>query len=146
MDAKCIKKLGRSDITVKEYFVPEGFGAVVMASVIFTFILMFRRDNLLPAPHNETAWYPWKMIGDQFPQVAQFLYDLQPKLFYPMFLVHIGEAIALDIFKLQKHSVARGTGVWWTFVVGHFFEGFTSFLRFDKKIKTLQAEKEKRKH
>lgn len=143
MDAAALAGLGRADVTVKRYTTPSALGLLNMTLVALTFLLMHRRANLAA---DDGHWLLFRPLVARFPATFAFLYRLQPWLFLPVLAIHTAEAWWLDRSRLRRHSVPRMSAVWWKWVVGHFFEGFTSYQRFDRLVLDERAKKEKRTH
>ena len=124
MDRDAMKALGRSDISVREYRAPRGFHAVVFWACVFTFALLFRRQNLLPGSwvHDAVLRY--------VPSFAHFLVVVRPWVFGGMVASHLTEATFMAWTRLRKHSVPFGSGLWWTWMLSTFIEGFGAFQRY----------------
>lgn len=142
MDRAAVQGLGRSDITIKEYTTPSTLGLVNISLVALTFLLMHRRANLEPQSPASLL----KPLATHFPGFLAFLHRIQPYMFAPVLTIHIAEMLWLDLTRLSKHSVPRLSATWYKWMLGHFFEGFTSFQRFDALVFAERAKKEKRAH
>jgi hypothetical protein len=118
MDNDTITGLQRNKITVKEYVPPRGFHAVVFAACLATFILLSRPANYLPG----------SLIHTYFPQFAVFVYSVRNWIIYPMVALHLVECFLMRR-KMEKHSVALFSRVWWMWLVSSFIEGAGSFQR-----------------
>ena len=142
MDRAAHAGLGRDGVTITRYTTPSALGLLNMTLVALTFLLMHRRGNL--APDDPSSLF--RPLVTRFPSTFAFLYGLQPWLFAPVLVIHTAEAWWLDRSRLRRHGVPRMSAVWWKWVVGHFFEGFTSYQRFDAFVLEERAKREKRKH
>lgn len=117
MDQDCIEALGRDSITIKEYWAPKGFDAVVFVTCFSTYILLSR-------PENVSFVFPF------VPEFAAFVLKIRLLVLYPMIVIHLVEA-SLMIRKLQRHSVPFFSKLWWVWTVSCFIEGVGSFRRYD---------------
>lgn len=145
LDAQCIGALKRSPITVKAYPMPKGLQATVLSVCIATFLVLGRRATLAPPPAvNNTPLFG--AMAQRYPAAFAWLYKIQPQVLYPMIAVHLTEAVWMDRSRLSRHSVARGSGVWWMWIVGTFLGGFPHFSRIDAMVEEEKARKEKLKH
>jgi hypothetical protein len=119
MDSDTIVGLKRSKITVKEYRAPKGFHAVVFVTCLGTYFLLGRPANYLPG----------SLLHDYVPAFAEFVHRVRDWVLYPMVALHLCESYLMRR-KLERHSVALFSTVWWLWVVSAFIEGMGSFKRF----------------
>ncbi|WPH04017.1 Hypothetical protein R9X50_00690100 [Acrodontium crateriforme] len=137
MDQDSLKALGRSDVTVNNFPIPTGLGALPFLVCISTFLCYSQRWWFAPGGIVE------QFLGAGF---AKFSYTIQPYLITIMVLLHGAEAIYFALNKLSKHSVNPHSPVFWLWTFTTFIEGQFAYQRFDKMIATKRAAKEKQKH
>lgn len=135
----CLGKLGLSDITVTEYRAPRGFHAVVFALCLSTYVAFSRRSNFLPG----SVLYSLGL--ERVPRFAEFCYTIQPILLPLMVAIHVFEASYMAVRRLRPHRVPVLSGLWCTWVVSTFIEGFGAFQRFDAIVRRERAKKEQYK-
>ena len=140
MDAEAIDALGRSPITVKKYERPHGFMLVVFVAAFFTYFGFSRRANFEPGS------LLFDSILRHVPQFANFCWLVQPIVFYPMLILHTGEAIYMAWSRLSKHTVPFGGPLWLSWICSTFIEGYGSFIRFDTLVKEEEARRANAKH
>jgi hypothetical protein len=127
MDKAALEGLGRSDIGIKEYKLPRpGWQAGVFTVCAVTMAVFCRRGNLVKG-----SWIyegALKYLPDGF---LQFLYTVQPLVFWGMLVIHSSEAAWMGKGRLRRHGVRLFSGVWWMWILSTFVEGFGAFVRFD---------------
>jgi len=142
MDNSCLEKLHRSPFTLGHYIPPRGFHALLMVLTTLTFTTFFSRTLL--APNAPSALFgPLPVL---FPSVFGWFWTIQPWVFWPMLVAHLGEAVYLDRSRLRRHGVPRGGKLWWKWVVGTVFEGFGNFVRIDAWAAEMQRKKDAKAH
>jgi len=142
MDNTCLEALDRSPFTLGHYIPPRGLHAVLMVLTTLTFLTFFSRALLTPN-------VPSRLFGTlpmMFPSMFSFFWTIQPWVFWPMLVAHLGEAVYLDRSRLRKHGVSRGGTLWWKWVVGCVFEGFGNFVRIDTWAADMQKRKDAKAH
>lgn len=122
MDKQAIAGLGRSRITLKEYRPPKGFFTIVFAVCFGTYVLLSRKENMLPGS------LLYESVLKYFPRFAEFSYGVRDYVIWPMLAIHITEAWIMS-GTLKKHSVPLFSRLWWMWIVSCFIEGFNSFQR-----------------
>ncbi len=139
MDQVALDKLGRSSIVIDRYVPPRGFHLLVFMACVLTFAAFWRRANFEPGSllYENLLW--------RVPGFAAFCGKIQPWLFWPMVLLHATEAAWLDLKRLRRHEVERGTRLWWMWVGSMFIEGLGAKVRFDRLVEARTREKEERK-
>lgn len=142
LDKRTVTGLGREPVTLKRYIPPKGLHLIVGITCLLVYIVLGRRANLSPATCPK-AIKPWL---ERYPAVAEFLWNIQPKAFYPLVGIHIVELLALARLRLTKYSVPVGSGLWWKWIIGTFIEGFGSFQRIDNWAAKEKATLAKAKH
>lgn len=64
----------------------------------------------------------------------------------PVLIIHLVEAYMMDRTRLRKYGVERGSGLWWTWIVSCFIEGYGCHQRIDAAVKRKTKEAELAKH
>jgi len=124
MDQESLTGLGRSPITIKEYRPPKSpIHVITFITSFFTFILLLRKENMLPGS------ILYEAIFKHIPKLASFLARIQPLLISLMLVIH-GIEVFFMISKLEKHSVPLLSKLWWTWVISNFIEGVGAFQRY----------------
>jgi hypothetical protein len=134
LDKECCQRLGRSDVTVKEYRVPEGLDAIPFFVVSATFLAYSQRWWF------EKGQVVEAVLGAAF---ARFSWNIQPWLLWIMVAIHGAEMFYFAYAKLRKHSVSPRSRVWWLWTGSVFIEGVFAMKRFDAMVK---SQREKQKH
>lgn len=80
------------------------------------------------------------------PPLADFLQQYHMVWLILMLILHVVEVIHIEKSRLRKHGTPRFSLAWWGWIIGTFFEGFGSFMRFDQAVEGLKAKKLKEKH
>ena len=124
MDREATSGLQRSEITIKEYRSPAGFGLVVFGACFFTYVLLCRRGNF-----EEGSWIREYLL-DYVPPFRDFAAKVRPIVFYPMVGIHLLEAYTMAKTRLSKHTVPLFSGLWWKWTLSTFVEGVGAFMRF----------------
>lgn len=140
MDKEACAALGISSITMKKYKAPYGFMTVVMAAVVLTIFIFVRRANF-----EKGSWcYDYLLRYVQ--EFAAWAWKVQPLVWWPMVVLHVGEAVYMWRSRLEKHTVRMGGVVWWKWVVSTFFEGYGAFIRFDEVVREEEERRAAAKH
>lgn len=128
-----------TQIVVKRFLAPRGFAAVVLTGVVFYFscFATVRAGFVNP---GTPAWEILEKAG--FPYGARGFRWLVDAIFIPVMAIHIGESWWFDRTRLARFGVARGSGLWWAWMVCCFFEGLTAFKRFDGEVALLRVKKD----
>lgn len=142
MDKACQQGLGRKDLTLKQYFLPEGVHMITHVVCAITFIILHRRANL--SPSTSPAFL--KPLLDRFPTATNFLWTLQPMVFYPMIAIHLTEAAHMHFSRLRSYNVPTGSTLWAKWMLSTFVGGFGNFIQIDAWAAEEKARKEKMKH
>ncbi|KAL7897825.1 hypothetical protein HDV63DRAFT_375941 [Trichoderma sp. SZMC 28014] len=140
MDETAREALGLSNIYINEYAIQQGFDWAPFLGVIFYYFCA------VGLPWLEPGSIPWEMLKAVFPGGPEGFRWLVKAIFWPVVGIHVAEAFLLDRWRLQKHSVARWSRVWWAWEITIFCEGLTSWKRFDRLVAEKKAEKEAKKH
>ncbi|KAH8700472.1 integral membrane protein [Talaromyces proteolyticus] len=135
MHHHCLKALGRSDITIKEYRPPTGFPAVIFTTCLLTFIAFSRRANFEPGSQL------YDLVLRHVPGFAVFCHTIQPLLIILMVAIHLAEAIYLSLYRLKPHNIPFGSRLWLCWFINNFIEGFTCLQRFDALVERERAKK-----
>jgi hypothetical protein len=136
MDAAARAALGgpSSNITLTEYAPPQGFGAFVFGAVLFYFF----SHATLPWVQPGTA--AWSIVSTIFPGGPLRYRWVVKSIFWPVIMLHTAEAVIMDLTRLRKHGVSRGSRVWWLWVTNCWVEGITTFKRIDGVIAAKRAQ------
>lgn len=102
---------------------------IIMVACALTYIAFCRRGNFEPGS------LLWGALLRYVPRFGEFCWRVQPLVFYPMVVLHAGEAGYMVLSRLERHSVRWGSGVWWMWVGSAFLEGWGSFVRFDEGVR-----------
>ena len=141
MDAEAIAGLGRSHVSVKKYVRPYGFMLVVFIGALLFLVSFAKRSNFEPG----------SLLNDNLLRhvpllLANFCWQVQPLIFYPILILHLGEAVYMASSRLSTHTVPMGGQLWLTWVCGTFIEGYGSFVRFDALVKEEELRRANAKH
>lgn len=136
MHKDSLRRLGRSDITLTEYRAPRGFPIVVFGLCLFFYASCFQRSNLLPGS------FVYEYFGYRYvPDLAHFVYNIQPWFFPLVVGIHIFETVLLIVTQLRPLGVPVLSALWCKWVASCLVEGFNTFQRI-KQI--VQEEREKK--
>ncbi|KAI9371529.1 hypothetical protein BJX61DRAFT_534727 [Aspergillus egyptiacus] len=131
MHKESLRRLGLSDITVTEYVPPRGGQIIGFALCLAVLLGYSKRGNFAPG----SLLYETVGLG-KFPRFTEFSYKYQPWIWGPLAVAHAFEAVVLlGWMRLRKHNVKLFSGLWWTWMVLGFVEGFPAWMRFDKVVK-----------
>lgn len=134
MHKACLHHLDLSDITIREYRAPRGFGAVVFTTCLLTFITFSRRAHFQPG--SEFYARVFQYLPASF---VTFCYTIQPLLISLMAAIHLAEAVHLAYYRLRRHNIRFGSGLWLAWFVNDFVEGVTTLRRFDALVAEKRA-------
>ncbi|KAI5462173.1 hypothetical protein BGZ63DRAFT_383163 [Mariannaea sp. PMI_226] len=129
--------LGLSDIVITTYTPPEGFGLVVVSSVLFYFLCA----ATLPWVGPESPVWPY--LQAYFPGGPERYQWVVNVIFWPVIGIHVFECTIFE-GKLKKHGVQRFTAVWFAWQLTTFVEGYTSFKRLDSVVAEIEEKKAKK--
>lgn len=141
MDKTATKALGRSDITVTEYRLPQTAGECVIASWVALAWTIFT----LPST-TQPGSPVYQLAYNASPGFANFLSQSQPYVLSFMLLAHGIEAVYMVRSTLRKHNVPVGSRVWWQWTLSTFGEGFGAFIRFNQIVTEKTKAKAKAAH
>ncbi|GCB26837.1 40S ribosomal protein S8-A [Aspergillus awamori] len=127
MHQECLARLGRSDITIKEYRRPEGIEIFLFFVFATALVAFSRRSNFLPG----SLFYETVGLG-AVPPLAQLFYKTQPFVLTVMAGSHVVEASLFTVKRLKRHGVPVLSLVWCAWVVSNLIEGYTVWRRFDR--------------
>ncbi|KAE8374029.1 hypothetical protein BDV26DRAFT_270747 [Aspergillus bertholletiae] len=140
MHKECLRQLGLSDITIKEYRGPRGWEVVNFAVVVATLIVFSRGSNFLPGSLlYETAGL------DRFPAFTQFCHTVQPIPNTLLLGIHAIEVVLMAVRRLKPYGVPFMSGVWFAWLATIMIEGVWAFRRFDRMVKEEEVKREHRK-
>ncbi|TPR11833.1 hypothetical protein CAN33_0050690 [Aspergillus niger] len=100
MHQECLARLGRSDITIKEYRRPEGIEIFLFFVFATALVAFSRRSNFLPG----SLFYETVGLG-AVPPLAQLFYKTQPFVLTVMAGSHVVEASLFTVKRLKRHGV-----------------------------------------
>ncbi|CAK43681.1 hypothetical protein AnigIFM59636_000632 [Aspergillus niger] len=137
MHQECLARLGRSDITIKEYRRPEGIEIFLFFVFATALVAFSRRSNFLPG----SLFYETVGLG-AVPPLAQLFYKTQPFVLTVMAGSHVVEASLFTVKRLKRHGVPVLSLVWCAWVVSNLIEGYTVWRRFDWVVRQEGAKRE----
>ncbi|MCJ1350067.1 MAG: hypothetical protein MMC33_000048 [Icmadophila ericetorum] len=141
MDEEARARLKRSDITIKEYVLPnKAWQIAIMTASVLTLLAFSKQSNFLPGSLLFDYFLKY------FPRFTVFCYSIQGLVLYPMVMIHAGEAGHMAQSRLEKHSVPQYSLVWWKWVISTFAEGFGAFSRFDEIVAIEKKKRARTKH
>lgn len=140
MNYESCSGLGCSPITIKKYVPPFGLMLVNWLLCFWTLVTFSRRAHFIPG----SLYY--QCIFQHIPSFTNFCYKIQPLVFYTMATIHLTEVIYMERSRLRKHTVRMLSGVWWSWLLSDFVEGWTATMRFDRLVKEEEEKKAKQKH
>ncbi|KAH0607795.1 uncharacterized protein H6S33_002829 [Morchella sextelata] len=141
MHHEALEGLGKSPLVVDVYVPPRTpvqwltFLGVCLGYYGFSF-----RSNFEPG----AAIHDYLLAP--FPTFAALCARFHFEWLFLMLLIHVAEAVHMARGRLRRHQTPRFGGVWWMWVVGTFFEGFGSFLRFDQAVEGVREKRAKATH
>lgn len=141
MDREARSVLNISPIKLTSYLPPQKpahfivFGLCAMAYINFA-----TKHLMVPGTLFYDKVLPW------WPRGPEAYLSTVNKVFYPMLAIHFTEAFFLDRTKLKKYGVARGSALWWKWIVSVFIEGWGSWDRIAAEMDRKTKEAEKAQH
>ncbi|KAL5339057.1 hypothetical protein BJX70DRAFT_177383 [Aspergillus crustosus] len=131
MHKESLHRLNLSDTIVTEYVPPKGAQYVSFAICFAVLVGYSRRQNFEPGSLlYETAGLA------RFPGFTEFSLKWGSWIWGFLAIAHTFEAgVLLAWQRLRKHGVKAFSGLWWTWVVLGFVEGFPAWNRFDELVK-----------
>jgi len=141
MDREARSALDISSIRLTAYVPPTSpFHVTILALCLLAFVSFTTRQWIVPGTFVYDTILPW------FPGGAEWYLLISKFTGLPTLVIHIVEATMLDRKKLRKYGVERGTGLWWSWILSCFVEGFACFQRIDAWVTQKEKEAEKAKH
>lgn len=141
MDREARAALGLSTIKITEYEPPTSLlHRTIFGLCIFTWVIFLMRTRIVEGTWFHDRVLPWFPGGPE-----RFLWIVNT-IALPVLVLHVSEAVWLDVSRLGKHGVERGTALWYKWVVSCFVEGRACFQRIDAMVKRKALEAEKAKH
>lgn len=121
MDKECVQKLGRSDITIKEYRFPtRPFDIFLTVNIIFAFVMFSSKKNFAPD----------SIVGSLLPEaVRAFCVSISAPAFYSILGAHVCEVIYNRKARLGKYNVNPRSGAYWMWTISNFLDGFPTMMR-----------------
>lgn len=120
MDQECVRALGRSDITVKNFEFPKGAGLVVFLTVVGGLAGWSKRSFF----ERGGLWSSWLSEG-----ARERCFAIQPWFFWGIVVVHLLEASFFMPGKLKRHNVNPASWDYWLWLGDTFFQGIGSMKR-----------------
>lgn len=141
MDRISREALGISDIQITEYEPPTSFLHVLIAGLcLYTAVIFSTMSYITPGTFFYDSILPY------FPGGPEFFLWLAKTIAVPVMVIHVAEASLLDMSRLRKYGVERGSGLWFMWMGSCFIEGYGCFQRIDKTVKRKKREAEKAQH
>jgi hypothetical protein len=138
MDKESLKKLNRSDVTVKRYILPNRiWQRCLITLAVSVFVVFSRRSNLEP---GAIAYDTFAMLSPAF---AQFCAEVRLLTLYGMTGIHVAEAFYMAIVHLPKYNVRPFAWLWFQWTLSCFVEGVCSFRRIKKLVQEERKVKKK---
>ncbi|KAK1029025.1 hypothetical protein LTR33_017276 [Friedmanniomyces endolithicus] len=137
MDHEARLALNRSEITVKEFLPPTGIYGVLFATITFVFLAYSQRWWFAPGQLVE------RLLGPGF---ARFSFVMQPWVLGVMLFMHTTEMLYFMRYKLIRHSVNPGSGLFWLWTGTTFVEGAGAFWRFNGLVREKEEARAKKGH
>lgn len=140
MDVEARDALGISDIYLTVYTPPRGFDIFVFAGVAVYFLCYFT------LPWNLPGTPLWSFLTAVWPGGPLRFRELVEKIFWPVVVIHLIEALWVHRSRLAPHGVDPGSRLWWQWVLSTFFEGACTFWRIDALLEAKRKEKAAASH
>lgn len=141
MDREARAALDISTIKITEYEPPKSFlQLTIFGLCIFTWAIFLTRTRIVEGTWFHDKVLPWFPGGP-----AWFLWIVN-LIVLPVLVIHASEATWLDMSRLRKHGVERGTALWYKWIVSCFIEGRGCFQRIDATVKRKALKSENAKH
>ncbi|PNS16901.1 hypothetical protein CAC42_4865 [Sphaceloma murrayae] len=137
MDKECVQRLGRSDITVRDWQAPYGWTLGLFVTMSAAFVAFSRRANFAPGS------FAAAVLPDA---LRSFCFANQPWVLAFMAVVHGAEAYTMATGRLKRHNVSIRSLAFWQWIADTFIEGFGAFNRFDKLVRDKEIAKAQQKH
>lgn len=134
MHKEALSRLSLSDTKITTYAPPKGGQCVGFTLCLAVLTFYAHRGNFAPGS------LVYEGLGlSRFPGFAEFSYKWQPWIWGPLAVAHGLEAVfLLGWLRLSKHGVKAFSGLWWTWMVLGFVEGFPAWMRFDRLVKEAE--------
>ncbi|KAH0847178.1 putative integral membrane protein [Fonsecaea pedrosoi] len=140
MHELCLEQLDLSAIVVSKYVPPDRVWQWALSGLCLLIFTTFPFRESLRSESGSWIYQVWS-LGGVAPWLAELSYTLAPAVLGVLVVVHGGEAVWFIQRKLRRHWVEWGSAAWWCWVVDCCIEGFGSFTRFDRIVKTMEMEK-----
>lgn len=151
MDAECRRALNvpsssathaaPTHVRVTRYLGPQAAGQSAFLAFCLFFLNLFlaRAFGFLdPGTYAYTHLLPaWPFGSSRQARADNFLWAADRGALFAL-VAHVIETVALDVRRLQRHGVARGSGVWWAWILDCMVEGGGSWVRFDGEVRRLE--------
>ncbi|KAK7192436.1 hypothetical protein DPSP01_009740 [Paraphaeosphaeria sporulosa] len=144
LDKEALDILGLTDIPITKYTPPYAPGLHWIHLFNFTQCLI-----VLTTFSRRANFKSGSLIHDNIlshvPGFGDFLFTIQPYLFYIMVGIHATETVFMAR-KLNRHGLTPSEPVWWAWMTSCFVEGKTCWMRLDAHIDEKLKEREAKKH
>lgn len=144
LDKEALNLLGLTEIPITKYTTPYASGLHPIHPFNFTLCLI-----VLIAFSRRANFKSGSLLHDNLlsfiPGFGEFLFAIQPYLFYIMLAIHATET-AFMASKLRRHGLTPSERVWWAWMGSCFVEGKTCWVRLDAHINEKLKERETKKH
>lgn len=137
MHKESLRRLNLSDTKITTYLPPQGPQVIGFALCLTALVAYSHRANFEPG----SVLYDTLDLGARAPGFTEFSVKWQPWVFGILAGLHAFEAaVLLGWMRLRKHGVEMFSGLWWTWIVLGFVEGFPAWMRFDAEVKRIENE------
>lgn len=83
----------------------------------------------------------YELLQKIHPKGAETFVWLARTIPAPLLGIHLLEASLLDLTRLSKYGVKRGSKLWWTWMGSAVIEGFSTFQRIDGMVKKEEKQR-----
>ncbi|KAL4806846.1 hypothetical protein BDV18DRAFT_138308 [Aspergillus unguis] len=140
MHKEALARLGLSDTKITTYLPPKGGQYVGFTICLAILVAYSRRTNFVPG-----SWLYEGLGLEKYPGFTEFSYKWQPWIWTPLVVAHGFEAVVLlGWMRLRKYGVKAFSGLWWTWMVLGFVEGFPAWKRIDQSVREKEGEEAKK--
>ncbi|KAL4886754.1 hypothetical protein BJY04DRAFT_76959 [Aspergillus karnatakaensis] len=134
MHKESLSRLNLSDTVLTEYLPPKPTEYIPFALCLAVLVGYARPQNFQPGSLlYETAGL------DRYPGFTGFSAKWGSTIWWVLFVIHGFEALyLLGWLRLRKHQVKAFSGLWWTWIVLGWVEGFPAWKRIDAFVKSKE--------
>ncbi|RDW70594.1 DUF2470 domain-containing protein [Aspergillus mulundensis] len=136
MHKDALEKLDLSDFKLTKYSPPKGGEWIGFTLCLVVLVGYARRGNFEPGS------LVYDTLGlDKYPGFVSWSCKWQPWLWGVLAAAHGFEAVVLlGYMRLRKYGVKAFSGLWWTWMVLGFVEGFPAWKRVDGMVRKAEEE------